>query len=150
MKHWLIILVLLSWVPNNLVAATFTIDNERLSVGFDTLSGHFFAEEKATGSRFLINGRLEGGFEKESIDHVIDPVFGAGQRITVTQVDGSVAYIELYKQLPFILIRKELHNNTPAIADFQKYIPVTFDLDLGKPANELRTMGTDGLTGPSG
>jgi hypothetical protein len=76
-----------------------------------------------------------------------DPVFGAGRQISVVFQDGS-ASLELYASLPFLLIRSELKNDGPDSMDIGSTIPAEFTLDLGKPAGELRTMGTGGLTTP--
>jgi hypothetical protein len=76
-----------------------------------------------------------------------DPVFGKGRRIVVPQTDGSTA-LELYRGLPFLFIRKTLANGGAAATDLQRVVPATFTLDLGKPADALRTMGTGGLTAP--
>ncbi len=76
-----------------------------------------------------------------------DPVFGKGRRILVPQVDGATS-LELYRDLPFLFIRKQLTNDGAAATDLQRVVPATFSLDLGRPADALRTMGTAGLTAP--
>ncbi len=66
----------------------------------------------------------------------------------VTEAGGTTASLELYDRLPFVLARMKLHNSGAALTDFQRVVPATFRIDLGKPAGELRTMGTAGLTAP--
>lgn len=148
MKYWVIILILVGWIPNELIATSCAVGNETLSVEFDDVTGTFQAVEKATATPFLVNGQLEGGAKKATADLANDPVFGKGRRIIVTQTDGSVVNLEVYNHLPFLLVRKELHNNGVVVTDYQKQDPVTFELDLGKPPTKLRTMGTAGLTAP--
>ena len=83
-----------------------------------------------------------------SIRAIHDSIFGQGNKISIAQSDGSSVSLELYDSLPFLLIRKEQHNSGTAMTDYRKVVPVTFLLDLGKPADDLRTMGTAGLTAP--
>jgi hypothetical protein len=47
--------------------------------------------------------------------------------------------------LPFLLITREVKNGGTTEIDLQKAVPASFTLDLGKPANELKTVGTGGL-----
>ncbi len=148
MKYWAIILILAVWVPNELIATPYTIGNEALSIEFDAVTGAFCGIEKATGDRFLVNGKLEGGVKEAAIRPANDPVFGKGSRIVVSQANGSIVNLELYNHLPFLLVRRELRNNCAAVTDYHKLAVVTFDLDLGKSPGELRTMGTAGLTAP--
>jgi len=148
MKYWLIILAFMSCITYDSGAAVYNINNEKLSVGYDDVTGTFFVTETATGRCFLVDGKLEGVSRKATVNLARDAVFGEGRKIVVTQTDGSTASLELYGHLPFVLVRKELHNDGGAETDFQKFVPVTFGLDLGKPADELRTMGTAGLTAP--
>ena len=148
MKYWIIILTLAGCIPNDSGAAVYNIKNEKLSVGYDDATETFSVTEIATGKRFLIDGRLEGVSRKATVNSTSDAVFGEGRKIVVTQTDGSTTCLELYDRLPFVLVRKQLHNSGAAMTDLQKFVPVTFELDLGKPADELRTMGTAGLTAP--
>jgi len=148
MKYWIIILILMGCVSIDSKAVVYNIKNEKLFVGYDDTSQTFFAAEAATGTRFLVNGKLEGMTKGAKVDTLRDPVFGEGTEIVLTQADGSTVSLELYQELPFLLITKELHNSAGVMVDFQKYVPVTFGLDLGKSPDELRTMGTAGLTLP--
>jgi hypothetical protein len=148
MKYWIIAFMVLSWVTHNLDAAICNIENARLAVAYNDATSTFFVSEKATGKTFVTDGKLEGEPVKALVDRAWDTVFGEGKRIVVTQTDGSAVSLELYDRLAFVLIRKQQHNDGAATADFEKVIPATFTLDLGKPAVDLRTMGTAGLTAP--
>ena len=129
-------------------AAKFRAENESLRVNYDEKTGTFSVEEKASGKTFLTGGKLDGIGTRAAVEPASDDVFGSGQKIVVTQGNGSIATLELYKGLPFLLARAELKNSGDAEADIQKVVLATFSLDLGKPAGELRTMGTAGLTAP--
>jgi hypothetical protein len=128
-------------------AATHTIENRTLSVTFDDVTGSFSCVEKATGLVFLNRGRLDGATAVAVAEAADDSVFGAGRRIVI-RTDRGIRSLELYEDMPFLLVRGELHNGGKEAVDVSQVVPATFTLDLGKPASELRTMGTAGLTSP--
>jgi hypothetical protein len=144
----LILTALLVAPPASLRAATQTIENKKLSVTYDSVSGRFTVAEKTTGKVFLTNGRFEGHAKKAEV---------LGQTIVVTQTDGSTVSLELRENEPFVFVSKQLVNRGPAQRDSQgpNYLEVakttlaTFTLDLGKPVRELKTMGTGGLRAPN-
>lgn len=129
-------------------AAEFTAVNETLSVTYDDKAHAFAVTEKATGKTFLADGKLEGGDLKVAEESATDTVFGSGRKIVITQADGSIVSLELYQGLPFVLVRKDLKNSGEITTDIQRLAPASFSLNLGRPAVELRTMGTAGLTAP--
>jgi hypothetical protein len=63
----LILTALLLVPPVSLHAATQTIDNNKLSVIYDDVSGRFTVAEKSTGRVFLTNGRLDGDGTKAAV-----------------------------------------------------------------------------------
>ncbi|MCX6876271.1 MAG: NPCBM/NEW2 domain-containing protein [Verrucomicrobia bacterium] len=128
-------------------AALQTIWNDTLSVTYDDAAGSFAVAEKPGGKVFLTDGVLAGKAVKAEVAAASDPVFGAGRKIVVTQEDG-VASLELYAKLPFVLVRTERLNTGKEVLDLRRVVPATFTLDLGKPAAELRTLGTGGLLAP--
>lgn len=148
MKTWIVILVLLGWSARHLVVAASVIENSLLSLTYDEKESSFSVAELPSGNTFLTGGKLSGETVKAELGPANDAVFGKGRRIQVTQTDGSVFSLELYQGFPFLLLRSEIHNGGTAMTDFQKLVPATFTLDLGKPPSELRAMGTAGLTAP--
>ena len=139
----------LVFVTGTASAAVFTAANETLAVTYDDAADCFSVVEKASGAVFITDGKFDGPGAQAVAASATDAVFGDGQKITVTQTDGSVASLELYQGLPFVLLRKELKNSGEETTDIQRVAPVTFTLDLGTPAAELKTMGTAGLTAPN-
>jgi len=131
----------------SLHAATRTIENNTLSVQYDDVSGRFAIAEKTTGKMFLTNGRLEGEAKKVEL---------LKQKILVTQTDGSTVSLELRENQPFVFIAKQLMGRTtdkldhkePGYIEVKKTELTTFALDLGKPATELKTVGSGGLRAP--
>jgi len=143
-----LILTALLLVPlASLHAATRTIETNKLSVMYDDVSGRFTVAEKATGRVFLTNGRLEGDAMKAVV---------VRQKIVVTQTDGSTVSLELRENQPFVFVTKQqmgrntdkLDRQGPGHIEMTNAVLTTFTLELGKPAAELRTMGTGGLRPP--
>ena len=127
-------------------AAVLTAENGTLAVRYDEGAGTFSVTEKGSGKTFLTDGRLKTGNGRA--ESATDPVFGQGQKIVAASADGGGVSLELYNKLPFLLVRKTLANGGAAATDLQRVVPLTFMLDLGKAAGDLRTMGTGGLTAP--
>ncbi len=128
--------------------AVHRIANPHLAVEFDDAGGVFAVRAAGEERPFLTDGRLEGGGGKASTTAVTDPVFGAGQRLSVVQADGSTVALDLPEKVPFVFLRKELVHRGPDPADLPRVVLGDFALDLGKPPGELRTQGTAGLTDP--
>jgi hypothetical protein len=149
MRFLIAILALIGWTAHNLNGATNRTYNATLSVNYDDEAKTFSVSERTTGKTFLVDGRLEGDATKAEVDTAQDIIFGKGKKISITQFDGSTVFLELYDNLPFLLIRKNQHNNGTAMTDFKKVVPVRFLLDLNRPVDQLRTMGTAGLTSPA-
>ncbi len=112
----------------------------------------FTLADRSGGRAFAIGGKLDGAgalLREEAAD---DATFGKGRRMVFARkaADGTGGEIalETYAGLPFVLVRETVKNTTAKEVDFQKVIPATFTLDLGKPASELTTMGTGGLLAP--
>ena len=129
-------------------ASVLTVENQILVVRYDDANGRFSMAENAGGRVILKNGTFDFTNATAKVRGVRDAVFGSGKGIVLTQVDGSTASLELYPDLPFVLVRELRHNSSADTVDLSKVVPVSFTLDLGKPANELRTLGTAGLTRP--
>jgi hypothetical protein len=129
-------------------AAIHRIDNGILAVSYDDAAGTFSVAENPSGAVFLKDGHFDGTASKASSEAANDPTFGPGKRIMVARTDGNSNSLEVYRNLPFVLVRSRLHNKSQETIDISKVVPATFTLDLGKPPTELRTMGTAGLTNP--
>ena len=97
---------------------------------------------------FASQGRLDGPAGKATTGLVDDDFFGPGKRIVVRHAARDFSSLEIYRSLPFVLIRRHLHNGGQKEIDVPKVVPATWAVELGKPAGELRTLGTAGLTAP--
>ncbi len=147
-KHpivWLAVATAISAVAS---AATLTIESSRLAVSYDDAAGAFSVAERPSGKIFLKAGALEGAAAKAAVKPVRDAVFGKGERIVVSLADGGENSLELYPNLPFVLVRGTRHNGGKSLFDLTQSVPATFTIDLKKPAAELKTVGTGGLLPP--
>ena len=129
-------------------AAQLSIENQSLVVTYNDADSSFSVLEKTSGTVFVKNGQLDLASASGKVQTLRDSVFGRGRGIELTQADGRTASLELYPDLPFLLVRGLRHNQSNATIDLSQVITATFTLNLGKPAPELRTMGTGGLTPP--
>jgi hypothetical protein len=129
-------------------AAMLSVENQSLVARYDEAAGRFSVAEKSSGTVFVKTGRLEVTNAIATVQGIRDAIFGRGNAIVLTQADGTSASLELYPELPFVLVREVRHNQTGDAIDLAHALPATFTLDLDKPASELRTLGTAGLTAP--
>lgn len=99
--------------------------------------------EKGGGRAVLKEGVLLHAKGMAKVSPVNDPDFGAGQAI-----EAGAGKVTLYESLPFVLVRSTLSNDakTPKLID--KTSLLTVAVDLGRPASELKTMGTGGIMEP--
>jgi hypothetical protein len=126
-------------------AAVLSIENAGMMVRYDEASQSFTVSNKASSLVFAQDGKLSGTAQSAVVESVQDVVFGGGEKIVVTHADGGTTALELYKGLPFVLIRKTLKNSGTTEIDVPKVVPASFAIDLSKPVGEITTMGTAGL-----
>jgi hypothetical protein len=128
--------------------STVSIQNKTLVATYDEGSNTFVLKERAWDRVFLKEGRLDGAAGKAQVEAIRDPVFKSGKRIVLKRTGGGAVSLELYKDLPFLLVRGALRNDGPGVAEVTSLSPASFELDMGWAGTELRTMGTAGLTSP--
>src|SRR5258708_10791742 len=129
------------------IGGTIAVENNRLSVSYDSAVHRFAVTDRATHQRALVEGLLlEAPVARAQVLAAHDAVFGKGRQIRVTYADGAVSALEIYPDLPFLLIKTDFRNSGTTETDLVRVVPVRFTVDLGKPASELRTLGTAGLT----
>jgi len=129
-------------------AKTLTIENATLAVSYDDVAQTFSVTEKSSGKTFLTGGQLEGVPSDSRVTAASDARFGRGQRILVHLADGGENSLELYHQLPFLLVRGIRHNGGTTLLDLHKAVPAVFSLNLDRAPAELKTLGTGGLLAP--
>jgi Melibiase/Alpha galactosidase C-terminal beta sandwich domain len=145
----LIVLLALGWLTPAALGGSMVIENARLSLSYDSTVHRFAVKDRATRKTVLAEGQLlNAPVARTQSLTVQDAVFGKGHQVLITYADGAVSRLELYPELPFLLVKTDLHNSANAETDVEHVAPVRFTVDLEKPAAELRTLGTAGLTTP--
>jgi hypothetical protein len=149
MKRSITILLSLAISLTHAAAEIIAINTDQLAVSYNSEARQFAITHRATDKTFVAGGRLlEQPVARTQRFAVSNGIFGQGSQIRITYQDGSVSALELYPGLPFLLVRTEVHNSGPSQRDIDRVMPVEVTLDLGLPVQDLRTMGTAGLTTP--
>src|SRR5262245_33244227 len=123
--------------------------NDTLTVAFDESRGLFTVQHKPSGKTFVTNGRLSNTGGKAALVSVADKALGDGQAIEVSFPGGNRDRIMLFPKLPFVLVRSSLSNGESEMSSVNKLPILSAGVDLGNPPNELRVLGTGGLTQPA-
>jgi hypothetical protein len=126
-------------------AGPLVIKNDFVEVQCQALDGRFTLSVPGKGRTFVPVGVLAGGGGKGSIVVTRDPVLGPGQCIEVIHDDGSTDRIILYGKMPFAVFRTTLRNKGTDVVVTNKVRTAEFVVNLGKPASELKALGTGGL-----
>jgi len=126
---------------------SFTIDNGILCVSYDVNDGTFSARR---GEKVFVK---EARFKEAAGDDIpkartasIRDALGAAQAIEVKFPSGYIYTLALYRNLPFVCIKSQMHNPSNERLIINKMVPVSLQVDLGKAAEDLRILGCDGLT----
>lgn len=124
-----------------------TIDNGVLSVTYNVTDGTFSARRD---KKVFVK---EARFREAAGDDIpkaraagIQDALGSAQAIEVKYPSGYIYTLALYRNLPFVCIKTQMHNPTTERLTINKIMPVSFQVDLGKAAEDLRILGCDGLT----
>ena len=124
------------------------IGNSTLMLIYNPQTRDFNLSSKSTGKLFVKKLVPNLNFREVANTKVTDPVFGTGQALTAIGTDGSSVSFVLYPSQPFLFITQTVRNSGNGILDIPKLNPVSFLIDLGKPINRLKTLGTGGLLDP--
>ena len=125
------------------------IDNDLYSVRVDSAGGSFLLVFRPSGRTFVSDGKLSGNGGSARTADRNDPVFGAGKAIEIAYPDGTIAVVEIYKGLPFVLFRTTLSNPGTEPIVLNHVAAVSARVDQGKPLAKIRTLGTGGLLEPA-
>jgi hypothetical protein len=124
------------------------IQHDQLLVSFDEGRDQFTIQHKPSGRVFVTGGRLNSAGGKANVVKITDKTFGDGQAIEVSHSGGTYDRIILFSSFPFVLFRSSLRNRTAETTLMNKHRLISAALDLGRPPQELRVLGTGGLTSP--
>ncbi len=146
------VLTIMAIAATTATAKTHSIENKFLVVTYDDAAKTFSVKDKASGKVFLKDGKTggTGGPEEITLSRVA-ATFNSAQLIHIETTDNEAQktiFLGLWDNAPFFFIRSFFANLSDKPRNIPKVVPATFTLDLGKPAEELRTLGTAGLTAP--
>lgn len=119
-----------------------SIQNESLFVEFDGRTRSFYAASRKSGLRFIQQGTFQrrtlSGAIHETVSH---PVWGQGEAIRV----GNER-LSLFPGLPFVIFESTFANGTDTDRTLGSIRLLSTPLGLAGPPENLRALGTAGLT----
>lgn len=124
------------------------INNSFISLNYNSKTKSLEATSKAMNKVFLKNLIPNGGTSEVKKDNITDAVFGKGTSLVINTNNGGKITFSLFPSQPFLFITQTLKNEGSDVLDIQKLNPVSFSIELGKPATTLKTLGTGGLLAP--
>ncbi len=145
MKTRLLLLAGLVATPWLAQSAEVTITNELLTARWTENPPRLSLRANVSGQDFFQSATLSGTGGTARRTTVTDKTFGAGSAIEITHANGSRDVVILFPNLPFALVRATLRNDTGNVSITPKLTTLTGSVNLGKPAAQLKTLGTGGL-----
>ena len=124
------------------------ISNSYMTVNYDSNAKSLSITTNSTKKIFVKNLLPNGSIGSISKEGFVLPPFGKGISLVITTVDGGSVFFTLFPSQPFLFVNQKVKNIGKAETDIQKLNPVSFSVDLGRPAGELKTLGTGGLLTP--
>lgn len=121
-------------------AAIVTIEQAGLVAAVD--GQQLTLQTPANGSARFAFPRI---IESVSAEPVQDPVWGEGKGLRLTHADGWITRVRLFKQ-PFVHISFEAASPADQTLNLKRTSLLKVALDLGVPAEQLRVLGTAGLS----
>ena len=124
-----------------------TIYNGNLYVSFDVNDDTFSVRrgEKTFIKKASFIEGTKGCIPKVRATRIQDEL-GSAQGIEVKYPTGYIYTLALYRNLPFICFKSQIHNLATEKLIINKMTPVNLQVDLGKAVKDLRILGCDELT----
>lgn len=124
------------------------IANQSLSVSWDSQAG-LSVVHVPTGWKFVSAGKLRAADGDAHTAQLTDKMFGEVQAVQIKYDDGGQDELLLAGELPLVLIRSRLDNGAKEPVTLRQVQGLQATLDLGRPAESLRVLGTGGLKLPA-
>lgn len=122
-----------------------SISNSFMSLTYSPQEKSMHARTKSGNNIFLRNLVAFAEIRTVQKKQLVDAVFGNGASLIATTASGEKIVFTLFPSQAFLFVTQEVKNAGDDILDIQKLNPVSFSVDLGKSAKELKTLGTGGL-----
>ena len=124
------------------------ISNQFMTATFDTASKTIRLTTNKNHKTFLRNLIPDNSTAVIRKEKVTSPVFGEGNSLMISSSGGGSVSFALFPSQPFLFVNQVIRNEGTQTIDIAKLHPVSFLVDLGKPASEVKTLGTGGLLPP--
>ena len=124
------------------------ISNQFMTATFDTASKTIRLTTNKNHKTFLRNLIPDNSTAVIRKEKVTNPVFGEGNSLMISSSGGGSVSFALFPSQPFLFVNQVIRNEGTQTIDIAKLHAVSFLVDLGKPASEVKTLGTGGLLPP--
>jgi hypothetical protein len=114
-----------------------SINNSFMVVTYDTKTKSLEVATKSRSKTFLKNLLPNGATGAVRKENTLSPTFGKGSALVITTAGGGSISFTLYPSQPFLFVNQIINNTSTKLADIQKLNPVSFSVDLGKPATPI-------------
>ena len=124
---------------------TAKIENEVLVISLDRGNAVFCS--KALNRTFI----PRAGFPSKVVAFAVrsheDAIWGKGRELLLTHANGWTTALRLYPGQPFAHVLSTAVNRTDRPASMKQASLFSYEVDLGIPVEQVRVLGTGGLTG---
>lgn len=119
------------------------IANQRLRVSVDPASNMFAMHDRGTGSCFVKAATLARPIASIAVAQVVDdPIWGSGREILIGHPGGWTTSLRLFRDHPFLHLHTTTHNEDEEPLVTAALELLEFEVDLGRPVEELKSFGT--------
>src|SRR5262245_58027180 len=122
-----------------------TIENQFVSASWNEGSHQLTLSRRTSGAAFARSEIRLADHAVARLDNIANARFGAGQVITILSPDGITYRVQVYPDLPFVLIDGKLVNSGATADKKNRVAFASFETDWGVAAKDLMTFGTGGL-----
>ncbi len=119
------------------------IENQQLRVQVDPASNTFAMRERGSGNEFVKAARLARPIASiAAVQDVEDPVWGSGREILIDHPGGWTTSLRLFPDHPYLHVHTTTHSEDDKSLVTASLELLEFEVDLGRPAEELKSFGT--------
>lgn len=145
---WLMMLVGFATLSSLARGGLIKIHNQTLEVTVDASSGSYSIQSLPDGRKSFFKGKLSRSDGLVLTPDAEDPIFGKSQLIRVHYPDGNQDSLELFPDIPFMLLWRTIHNGGKEDMRITSVQPFGGVVDLEVRPTNLRVLSTAGLTVP--
>lgn len=125
-----------------------SLSNGLLKLDYDTASGRVSLTGLKEGQAFKASGDLGKKAGAVKVEKIAYPGFQDGQALVVEQGEGRRCRVSLFPGVPFAFFQPIIGNATKEDTVIEELKAFSLTLDLGTPFEDLKALGSAGLTAP--